>query len=172
MDVASLIRAIASLSWLLFFGAIALAVVRASRRQPAKTAITGILVTLVLALVLSAVGMGIVFIQPDERGVVISALSPQGYRQQPLEPGLRLIMPFAEYVVRYPISKQNYTMSIAPSEGAIQGDNSITARTLDGQEIFIDASVIYAINPPDVVKVHIAWQNRYANDLVRARHAV
>ena len=38
-------------------------------------------------------------------------------------------------------------MSIAPSEGAIQGDDSITARTSDGQEIFVDASVIYAIDP-------------------------
>ena len=46
---------------------------------------------------------------------------------------------------------------------------SIAARTLDGQEIFVDASVIYAINPTRVVDVHIAWQNRYDNDLVRAQ---
>ncbi len=58
-------------------------------------------------------------------------------------------------------------MSIAPNEGAIQGDDSITARTSDGQEIFVDASVIYAIDPEKVVQVHIDWQNRYDNELVR-----
>lgn len=60
-------------------------------------------------------------------------------------------------------------MSIATYEGQIQGDDSITARTSDGQEIFVDASVIYQIDPEQVVTVHILWQNRYANDLVRAQ---
>jgi regulator of protease activity HflC (stomatin/prohibitin superfamily) len=58
-------------------------------------------------------------------------------------------------------------MSIAPSEGSIQGDDSIAARTADGQEIFVDASVIYAIDPAQVVKVHIDWQDRYTDGLVR-----
>jgi regulator of protease activity HflC (stomatin/prohibitin superfamily) len=58
-------------------------------------------------------------------------------------------------------------MSIAPTEGQIIGDDSVSARTADGQEIFVDASVIFAIDPDQVVPVHIAWQNRYANDLVR-----
>jgi len=58
-------------------------------------------------------------------------------------------------------------MSIAPVEGQIQGDDSIAARTSDGQEIFVDATVLYAIDPEKVVQVHIAWQNRYTDDLVR-----
>ena len=32
----------------------------------------------------------------------------------------------------------------------------------------LPCSVIFEINPDKVVQVHIAWQNRYANDLVRA----
>ncbi len=58
-------------------------------------------------------------------------------------------------------------MSIAPSEGQIVGDDSITARTADGQEIFVDASVIFSLDPQEVVGVHIAWQDRYSKDLVR-----
>jgi regulator of protease activity HflC (stomatin/prohibitin superfamily) len=58
-------------------------------------------------------------------------------------------------------------MSIAPVEGAIQGDDSIAARTADGQEIFVDASVIFAIDPAEVVQVHIDWQDRYPVELVR-----
>ncbi|HMN58987.1 MAG TPA: SPFH domain-containing protein [Anaerolinea sp.] len=58
-------------------------------------------------------------------------------------------------------------MSIAPSEGTIVGDDSITARTSDGQQILVDASVIFQIDPDKMVQVHIEWQNRYINDLVR-----
>jgi regulator of protease activity HflC (stomatin/prohibitin superfamily) len=59
-------------------------------------------------------------------------------------------------------------MSIAPSEGTVQGDDSIAARTLDGQEIYVDASIIYSIDPTKVVQVHINWQDRYP-DLIRAQ---
>jgi regulator of protease activity HflC (stomatin/prohibitin superfamily) len=70
-------------------------------------------------------------------------------------------------VKTYPISRQTYTMSIAPSEGQIQGDDSIAARTADGQEVLIDSSVIYSVDPTKVINLHIQWQERYADDLVR-----
>lgn len=167
MNVASFIRIFAAVAWLSFFGLIAIVVLRASRSKNVKGVVTILLVVLALALVLSTVSAGLVFIQPEQRGVVISAIQPAGYRLLPLQPGLRWIIPFFETVVTYPISRQTYTMSIAPSEGAIQGDDSITARTSDGQEIFVDASVIYAIDPEKVVQVHIDWQTRYDNELVR-----
>ncbi len=166
MNVASAVQIVASLSWLLFLGVIVIAVMRASRRQPVRGLTTVILVIGVLALVLSTASAGLVFIRPEDRGVVITAISP-GYRSQALQPGLRWVIPFVENVVTYPISKQSYTMSIAPVEGQIQGDDSIAARTSDGQEIFVDATVLYAIDPEKVVQVHIAWQNRYTDDLVR-----
>jgi len=167
MNVASFIQIFAVVAWLAFFGLIVIAVLRTSRGKKIKGVVTILLVVLAAALVLSTVSAGLVFIQPEERGVVISALQPTGYRLQPLQPGLRWIIPFFESVITYPISRQTYTMSIAPSEGAIQGDDSITARTSDGQEIFVDASVIYAIDPEKVVQVHIDWQTRYDQELVR-----
>lgn len=166
MNVASVIQIVASLSWLVFLGIIVIAVMRASRRQPVRGLTTVLLVIGVLALVLSTASAGLVFIRPEQRGVVITALAP-GYRQQALQPGLRWVIPFVENVVTYPISKQTYTMSIAPAEGQVQGDDSVAARTSDGQEIFVDASVLYAIDPEKVVQVHIAWQDRYSIDLVR-----
>lgn len=167
MNVASFIKVFAAVAWLAFFGLIGITILRASRSKNIKGTVTILLVVLAAALVLSTVSAGLVFIQPEDRGVVISALQSGGYRPEPLQPGLRWIIPFFENVVTYPISRQTYTMSIAPSEGAIQGDDSITARTSDGQEIFVDASVIYAIDPAKVVQVHIDWQNRYDNELVR-----
>ena len=166
MNVASVIQIVASFSWLLFVGVIVIAVLRASRRQPVRGLTTAILVIGVLALLLSTASAGLVFISPQERGVVITAMAP-GYRQQALQPGLRWVIPFVENVITYPISKQTYTMSIAQAEGQVQGDDSIAARTSDGQEIFVDATVLYAIDPEKVVQVHINWQNRYTDDLVR-----
>ncbi len=167
MNVASIIKMLAAVAWIVFFGLIFIVVLRASRNKNIKGAVTILVVALCAAIVLSIVSAGLVFIQPEERGVVISALQPGGYRSEPLQPGLRWIIPFFENVVVYPISRQTYTMSIASNEGAIMGDDSITARTSDGQEIFVDASVIYAIDPAKVVQLHIAWQDRYTDELVR-----
>jgi regulator of protease activity HflC (stomatin/prohibitin superfamily) len=119
------------------------------------------------AVVLVNIGAGVVFISPEERGIVISALSPTGYRSIVLEPGLRWVVPYFESVRRYPISRQTYTMSVAPNEGQVKGDDSILARTVDGQEVSIDASVIYTIDPTRIVDVHIRWQDRYQDGLVR-----
>jgi regulator of protease activity HflC (stomatin/prohibitin superfamily) len=123
----------------------------------------------VFGVIMTTVSAGLVFIQPEERGVVVSAFAPKGYREQPLQPGLRWVIPFAEDVKIYPISKQTYTMSIATLEGNVSGDDSVAARTADGQEIAVDASVIFQIDPAKVIDVHIAWQKRYEADLVRAQ---
>jgi regulator of protease activity HflC (stomatin/prohibitin superfamily) len=167
MNVAAVVRGIASLSWIAVILVIGLAVMRAARGQPFKVAAGWVITALVVALAATTVSAGLVFLQPEERGVVISAVQPLGYREATLQPGLRWIVPFAESVVIYPISRQTYTMSIAPSEGSVAGDDSVTARTADGQEVFIDASVIFAIDPERVIDVHIDWQNRYTNELVR-----
>ena len=105
MNVASLIQVVAGVAWLLFIGSLALLVFRASRRSGVKGVITLVVVVLVAALALSTVSAGLVFIPPQERGVVISAVAAKGYREEALQPGLRWIMPFFESVVTYPISQ-------------------------------------------------------------------
>jgi prohibitin 1 len=167
MNIASVLQGFAALLWVVVIVLIILAVLRSSRRLKVGALSTAIVVTAVLAVIVTTISAGLVFIQPDERGVVISAVAPKGYREQALQPGLRWIIPYFENVVRYPISKQSYTMSVAPLEGQVQGDDSVAARTSDGQEIFLDASIIYAIDPQQVVNVHIAWQDRYTNEFVR-----
>ncbi|MFP3854818.1 MAG: SPFH domain-containing protein [Anaerolineales bacterium] len=167
MNVAEVFRGVATLTWIVAFVIIVIAVVRATRGNPMRSA-TGIVIgVVVLALVVTSVSAGLVFIQPEERGVVISAIDPQGFRQEALKPGLHWVFPFAETVVTYPISRQTYTMSIAAAEGQVQGDDSVASRTADGQEVLIDASVIFSIDPDKVIQVHIDWQNRYAEDFVR-----
>ncbi len=167
MNVASMLRALATLSWVVLFVVVGLGVLRASRGKATRGALGMAGAALALAILLTAVGAGVVFIRPEERGVVVSAAVQGGIRPQALEPGLHWVIPFYESVVVYPISRQTYTMSIAPEEGQVRGDDSVAARTADGQEILIDASVIFAIDPARVIDVHIQWQSRYAAELVR-----
>ncbi len=174
MNIASFFGTVALAAWVVFIGVLGLVVLRATRDRPLHNGGWLVLAFFVVAVVFSSVSAGMVFINPEERGVVISALQPTGYRPEALTPGLRWVIPFFESVVTYPISRQTYTMSIAPNEGAIKGDDSITARTQDGQELLVDASVIFAIDPNKVINVHIYWKNSYIDGLIRpqARGAI
>ncbi len=167
MDLVRVVRGLSGVLWLGALGVLGLLVVRATRHQPVKPLVRALLALAAAAILVTSVGAGLVFVPPQERGVVISALSPTGYRSQALTPGLHWIVPYVEYVVYYPISKQTYTMSSTPAEGAVEGDDSIKARTADGQLVYMDSSVIFSIDPAKVVEVHIAWQDRYAHELVR-----
>jgi regulator of protease activity HflC (stomatin/prohibitin superfamily) len=174
MNIASVFGPVALAAWLVFVGILAFVVLRASRERPLRNGGWLIGGFLVVAIVFSSVSAGMVFINPDERGIVISALQPKGYREEALTPGLRWVIPFFESVVTYPISRQTYTMSISPGEGAVKGDDSITARTSDGQELLVDASVIFAIDPNKIINIHIFWKNSYVDNLIRpqARGAI
>ena len=162
-----MVQGISVFFWFAAVGILVVVLVQAWRGKPVKRGATVIIGAFVAAILLTTLSAGLVFINPDQRGVVISALQPAGYRAEALTPGLHFVVPFAENVILYPISKQTYTMSIAANEGDILGDDSITARTADGQQVYIDASVIYEIDPLKVVQVHIQWQSRYSDDLVR-----
>jgi len=169
MRITDVLAGLSGLLWLGGIGLFVLITLQAARGQKMKNGRTIIISVILAAMLVTTVSAGLVFVEPQERGVVISALAPKGYREEPIQPGLRWIVPFFERAVYYPISRQTYTMSIATFEGAIQGDDSITARTADGQEIYVDASVIYQVDPARVVDVHILWQDRYSSDLVRAQ---
>jgi regulator of protease activity HflC (stomatin/prohibitin superfamily) len=174
MNVASIVQVFAGLSWLLVVGAVVFLGAAIARRTGVGRVVPLVIGAVVLALVLNVTAAGIVFVEPQERGVVISALQPNGYRAQAIQPGLQWVVPFFENVKLYSISRQTYTMSGATNEGAIEGNDSIEARTKDGQQINIDASVIFAIDTAKVINLHIVWQDGYIDGVVRpvARSAI
>jgi regulator of protease activity HflC (stomatin/prohibitin superfamily) len=159
--------------WAVFLGVIALGLFRTARtRGPGRALRQAFSLRLQAALFLAATATtlarsGLVFIEPQEVAVVISAISPEGYRERPLRSGLRWLTPLAEEVVRYPISWQTYRMGSRSGEGQVAGDDSILARTSDGQEVSIDSSVIFLIDAEEVMRVHIEWRDRYVNDVIR-----
>lgn len=174
MNFASVIQSLAGFAWIILIGLVIAVFMRSSRNQAARGLNTVLVVVLVAAILLTTVGAGLVFLQADEYGVVISAFTPNGYRTEALGPGLHWIVPFVESVRTYSIARQTYTMSSTVAEGQVFGDDSIEARTKDGQQVLIEASVIYAVDPTDLINLHILWQDRYEDMVIRpvARSAI
>lgn len=132
-----------------------------------------VIIPLLIPILFTLFTMSLIFIAPQEVGVVISLLSPGGIRPQPLRAGLHWIVPVLEWKETYPIYWQTYTMSgiAAPSDsnGGTNSEgpqDSIRARTSDGQEVHLDTSLIFRLDEQQVVAVHVEWQNRYIVDLV------
>ncbi|MEP6896450.1 MAG: SPFH domain-containing protein [Chloroflexota bacterium] len=99
----------------------------------------------------------VVFIEPNERGIILTPYQQAGYQHDVLKPGWHLIK-LGERLQIYNISRQVYTMS---------SPDSIEAKTLDGKTIFVDISIIYALDPEKILDMHINWQDRYKDSLVR-----
>lgn len=169
MDIASIAKFFSLIVWLIAIGLVVLTVSRASRGQAVKGLVSSVIGFLVVAILVTTVGAGLVFLQADQYAVVVSALVARGYRDEPLGPGIHWIVPFAEDVRIYSVARQAYTMSSTPNEGQVGGDDSVQARTKDGQQVFIDASVTYSIDPTKIIDLNITWQDRYEDQVVRTQ---
>jgi regulator of protease activity HflC (stomatin/prohibitin superfamily) len=140
-----------------------------SQRHDAKINVLIVLVLLIGGLGLNVLGSGLVFVDQFESGVVVSPLSAGGVRPDPLTAGIHWIIPFIESVDRFSIAKQEYTMSGKTGEGALTGDDAVEARTSDGQQVYIDATVRFYADPLQVVNLRRTWQgqDRYIQGFVR-----
>lgn len=69
-----------------------------------------------------------------------------GIQQYTLPEGLRLIAPWVR-TQAFSVQTQEYTMSIAPKEGAVMGDDSIKCETNEGLKVLLDLTVLFHIDP-------------------------
>ena len=166
MNISTIFAFLASLCWLavvVLFGVMAM---RAARQQPNKGLVSIMMGIVVAAVILSTIGAGVVFIEPDELAVVIT-IAEGGIKPEPLQAGIHFVIPFVERVERFSILRQTYTMTSVTDEGQMSGDDSIQVRTKDGQMVYIDATVIYSINPAKAVNLYKTWRMGYEEGLVR-----
>lgn len=172
MNVDQFFSTLSLISWIMFGVAVLGVFVLNWVRLGPGHAILGIfqwrtLLGLVPVVIVTLLSLAIVFVPPTHAGVVISFLEQEGIQEQYMQSGPNFIVPVAEQVIMYPIYQQTYTMSSNPLDGNELGNDTIAARTSDGQEVFIDVSIIFAIDQESVVRLHIAWQDRYVEDLIR-----
>lgn len=127
-----------------------------------------ILVPILLVSALTLVKLSLKFVYPQQIGVVVSLLEPeQGIRPEPIDAGLHWVWPLVEKAVIYPIYWQTYTMAGRAFESEKGVADAIIARTMDSQEVIMDISVIFRLDPTQIVDLHILWQHRYKTDLLR-----
>ena len=79
------------IAYIFIIAFLVLTVLRARQGKKTRGTVTGIIVAVVAAIILNTVSAGLVFIEPQERGVVFSAIAPKGYREAILQPGLRWV---------------------------------------------------------------------------------
>ncbi len=163
--ISSLLGAIALLGFLGFLGGIGLVVVAASQGRPVRAGLSLAVVGLALGLVFSIISQGILIVAPQQVAVIFNTLS--GELGEPRSSGTHIVVPVLQDATLYPIQQQQYTMSGLPQEGQVQGNDAVRGRTSDGQEVFLDITVIYGVDPTEVNTVHVRWQTGWQDNLVR-----
>ncbi|MBZ0306637.1 MAG: hypothetical protein K8I82_11270, partial [Anaerolineae bacterium] len=119
----------------------------------------------IASLILIFIGASLVSVAPNERMVIFNRVS--GELGEPRGPGVRLVNPLTTSYKIYDVSRQTYTMNTGIMEEEIPSDRMIPARTSDGQEVFIDITLIYNIDPDNINQLHQKWPNeRYQTELV------
>jgi prohibitin 2 len=122
-----------------------------------------IIILLVLAVIL--VKKSIVIIPAGYVGVIYD--NGRGVLPTPLREGMNFTIPFWQYVEYFDTRIQEYTMSIVPDEGALKRDDSLDAPTADGQQVKVDASVIFRIDKAKAAEIWktVGWD--YVDKLIR-----
>jgi prohibitin 2 len=160
MGVGSLFGALSLLGFLAFLGGIGLVVVSASQGRSARSGVLLTIVGLVAGILFSIIGQGIVIVEPRQVAVVVNTLTGD-VGDEPRRGGTHIIVPVVQQPFIYDISQQSVTL-----DEAAGGEGPVRARTSDGQEVSLDVSVLYAIDPEQADQLHVTWQNRYQNELV------
>ncbi len=113
-----------------------------------KTIITFIIVLVALSIVYD----GLVRVPAGYTAVIFDL--GRGVLERPLSPGLHLKIPIWQKTVLFDVRTQQYTMSMAEEEGSLPGDDSVEARTKDGQLVNVDATILFHINSVDIPYVY------------------
>jgi regulator of protease activity HflC (stomatin/prohibitin superfamily) len=106
-----------------------------------------------------------VFVPVGSAGVVFDR--GRGVLDQPMKVGLNLAIPLWQTVTFIDTRLQEYTMSATVDEGAMRKDDSLDAPTSDGQQVKVDATVIFRIDPLNSPKVYQSIGTNYIDKIVR-----
>ncbi|OGG11844.1 hypothetical protein A2Z00_00100 [Candidatus Gottesmanbacteria bacterium RBG_13_45_10] len=107
----------------------------------------------------------LIFIPAGSVGVVYDL--GRGVLPNPMREGLNYAIPIWQRVTLMDARLQEYTMSIAPDEGALRRDDSLDAPTSDGQQVKVDATVIFRIDDKKAPEIFRKIGVDYVDKLIR-----
>jgi regulator of protease activity HflC (stomatin/prohibitin superfamily) len=145
---------------------IALIVVNLSQNRPFRALVPLVVAGVLAGILFSLASAGVIVVAPQEVAVVFQTFS--GELDEPRNSGTHVIIPVLQEASIYPINFQQVTMAGRQEGGGSTsgGDDPVQVRTIDGQEVLLDVTLIYRINPAEVNTVHRNWQRNYEQNLV------
>jgi prohibitin 2 len=126
-----------------------------------KSILIGVIVIFVLIFMFKIY----IVVDPGERAVIFNKATGN-LRVTPNE-GFYFLIPLIEEPTVYDIKAKTYTMSIAPLEGEMKGDDSLQALTSDGQTVLLDISVRYHPDGDNLIKLHRRLGVDFVNKVLR-----
>jgi prohibitin 2 len=122
-------------------------------------------VVLLLLLFLGTLFNPLVTVGAGQRAVLFSLRGGTLSRQ--LGEGTHFIVPFVQRPVFYDVRTQTYTMSSTSWEGDRKGDDSLSARTSDGQEVKVDVSIRFHPDAANIYRLHQRIGPDYVRKIIR-----
>jgi regulator of protease activity HflC (stomatin/prohibitin superfamily) len=166
MGIDNLIQIVAILFFVVGFAGVAMIVIAASRGNNVGRGIMLAAVGFVLGVIFMFISSGMLVVGPTESAVTFNPLNPDALTVR--DTGIHVIVPGIEEVYLYDVSQQTYTMSSSSNEGSVSGDDAVRARSVDGQEVLVDMTVIFNIDPENVSVLHRNWpQRNYVDGFIR-----
>ncbi|WP_017325680.1 prohibitin family protein [Synechococcus sp. PCC 7336] len=119
-----------------------------------------------LLFILLTVGSQCLLVVPaGARAVIFNSFS--GLEATPRGEGFSILLPVIESPIFYDVRTQTYTMASQRSEGTVQGDDALRVLSSDGQQISLDVSVRYRLDPAKVSHLHQTIGSRYLDKVIR-----
>ncbi len=170
MDMGGIFQLISVAGFALAAVGIALVVSSASRERPVRGGLFITLIGAVLGILFMVISWGVLVIGPTQVAVVFNSLT--GRLETPRQSGISIVIPGVQVVTFYPISQQEYTMSGVGNEGAREGNDAVEARSIDGQEVTMDVTILFRIksDADNVNRIHLDWSDlagSYREGLIR-----
>ena len=117
--------------------------------------------TILLAFFIYPVCKWSVIVIPGAHVACVYDPARGGIQNYTLPEGLNVLAPWVS-TQEFSVQTQEYTMSIAPKEGAVIGDDSIKCETNEGLKVLLDITVLFHIDPQHAPML---WRRLGANYL-------
>lgn len=87
---------------------------------------------------------------------------------EPIGPGIHVVPPWVD-LTSVSTRTQEYTMTVAQSEGAVNGDDSVTVNGSDGASAAVDSTLLFRIEEANADRVYREVGTNYVSILVRPK---
>jgi regulator of protease activity HflC (stomatin/prohibitin superfamily) len=148
-----------------FLGGIGLVVVSASQGRPVRGGIFLAIMGLAVFLVFAVVGQGLLVV-PNARAAVVYNVWDGSIDPNPRGPGTSVLIPGFQIATEYPLQQEILQLSDDPNVGNVGVSDPVDARSIDGQVVTMDISVIYSLDITRLNDIHTRWQDRYLSDFI------